>query len=152
MPPSPSKPGNSFRRFAETSGRRGEMWAALFLKAQLYRIVATRVKTPVGEIDLIAERFGVTVFVEVKSRSFSHQEGEALLARQLAAVRRLMAQLQDAGVLDPATAGAYRTAYKYHLSSAEREDDLDNIGELASIRMAAAAAAVRAAVATRSVA
>ncbi|MEO8758573.1 MAG: YraN family protein [Devosia sp.] len=80
MPPSPSKQNNSFRKFAEDSGRRGEMWAALFLQLQFYRIVARRVKTPVGEIDLIARRGNVTVFVEVKSRSFSHQEAEALYA------------------------------------------------------------------------
>ena len=80
MPRSPSKRSNDLRKFAEGAGRRGEFWAALFLRLKLYRILATRVKTPLGEIDLIAERFGTTVFVEVKSRSFSHQESEALLA------------------------------------------------------------------------
>jgi putative endonuclease len=78
MPPSPSKPRNSHRIFAEGAGRRGEMWAALFLRLQLYRVIAQRVKPPVGEIDLIVQRGGVTVFVEVKARSFSHQEEAAL--------------------------------------------------------------------------
>ena len=80
MPPSPSKPADNFRRFAESAGRRGETWAALYLFLRGYRVIARRVKTPVGELDLIAQRRGVTVFVEVKSRSFSHQEEAALLA------------------------------------------------------------------------
>jgi putative endonuclease len=54
--------------------------AALYLRLQLYTIVAERVRTPVGEIDLIAERFGVTIFVEVKSRASLAAEEEALLA------------------------------------------------------------------------
>jgi putative endonuclease len=98
MPRSPSKPSNNAgrrpktgarlsdrrprqeRRFAEGAGRRGEFWAELFLRAQFYRVLARRVKTPVGEIDLIMRRGNLTVFVEVKARAFSHQELDALMA------------------------------------------------------------------------
>jgi len=83
MPPSPSKPRNNpsvFRKFAEGAGRRGEAWAALFLQLQGFRVLDRRVKTPVGEIDLIVKRGKLTVFVEVKSRSFSHQQADALYA------------------------------------------------------------------------
>ena len=68
------------RQFAEGAGRRGEALAALFLQAQGYRVLDRRVKTPVGEVDLIVRRRRVTVFVEVKSRSFSHQQDDALYA------------------------------------------------------------------------
>jgi putative endonuclease len=78
MPPSRSKPGSDRRLSAERQGRRGEALAALWLSAQLYRIVARRFKTPVGEIDLIAERFGTTVFIEVKTRDRAEGEAEAL--------------------------------------------------------------------------
>jgi Predicted endonuclease distantly related to archaeal Holliday junction resolvase len=80
MPPSPSKPKDRRRLNAWRDGHRGEFWAALYLRLKLYRIVARRVKTPVGEIDIIAHRGGVTVFVEVKARAFSHLEMEALEA------------------------------------------------------------------------
>jgi putative endonuclease len=76
---SPSKP-SSERQFNERAGRRGEFWAELFLRAQFYRVLARRVKTPVGEIDLIVQRGSYTVFVEVKARAFSHQEYDALMA------------------------------------------------------------------------
>lgn len=79
MPPSPSKPKNPRRLEAETFGRRGEDIAAWYLRSKLYRIVARRYKTPVGEIDLIASRFGVTVFVEVKTRQRRVDEFDALL-------------------------------------------------------------------------
>lgn len=78
MPRSPSKPKSSARLDAERQGRRGEALAALFLQAQFYRIVERRFKCPVGEIDLIAERFGTTVFVEVKARDRAEGVGEAL--------------------------------------------------------------------------
>ena len=78
MPPSPSKPKSKARIAAYRGGHRGEALAALFLRCKLYRIVQRRYKTPVGEIDLIAERFGTTVFVEVKARSKAASEAETL--------------------------------------------------------------------------
>ncbi|HTJ55983.1 MAG TPA: YraN family protein [Devosiaceae bacterium] len=78
MPPSRSKLKSEHRLRAERQGRRAEAFAALFLQAQLYRILERRFKTPVGEIDLIAERFGTTVFVEVKARARAEGAEEAL--------------------------------------------------------------------------
>lgn len=80
MPPSPSKPKSKARIAAYLAGHRGEALAALWLRLKLYRILARRYKTPMGEIDLIAERFGVTVFVEVKARSRAASEAETLEA------------------------------------------------------------------------
>jgi len=67
------------RLAAERQGRRGEMLAAWLLRAKLYRIVERRFKTPVGEIDLNASRFGTTVFVEVKTRGRAEGAAEALV-------------------------------------------------------------------------
>ncbi len=66
----PKKPGPDRRR-AERAGRRAETLAALFLRLKLYRIVAMRYKTPVGEIDIVARRGRMIVLVEVKQRAGS---------------------------------------------------------------------------------
>jgi putative endonuclease len=78
MPPSPSRRASEARLRAERQGRRGEALAALWLGLQFYGILERRFKTPVGEIDLIASRFGTTVFVEVKTRGRAEAAAEAL--------------------------------------------------------------------------
>jgi putative endonuclease len=65
---------------AELFGRRSETLAAWFLRLKGYRIIASRVKTPVGEIDLIARRFGTTAFIEVKARQTRAEHATALEA------------------------------------------------------------------------
>ncbi len=50
-------------------GRVGEKKAEDFLKRKGYKILETNYKTHLGEIDIIAEDKGVTVFIEVKMRS-----------------------------------------------------------------------------------
>jgi putative endonuclease len=50
-------------------GTWGESVAAEYLKERGYIIVARNVRTPYGEIDIIAEKDGFTIFVEVKTRT-----------------------------------------------------------------------------------
>lgn len=52
-------------------GAAGEKIAADFLIEKGYRILARNVKTPLGEIDLVADDHETLVFIEVKTRSSS---------------------------------------------------------------------------------
>ncbi|MEP6342766.1 MAG: YraN family protein [Maricaulaceae bacterium] len=61
---------------AEASGRRAERWAAVLLRFKGYSIIASRVKTPHGEIDIIARKGRTLVFIEIKYR----QNPKSLLA------------------------------------------------------------------------
>ena len=88
MPRSRSRPPSEARLLAEAFGHRGEALAALYLRAKLYRIVARRFKTPVGEIDLVAMRGRLLVFVEVKARRGAETEAEALGAVNRARIVR----------------------------------------------------------------
>ena len=56
------------RRGAERRGRYAETLAAWWLRCKGYSVLAQRVRLPVGEIDLIAQRGAVLAFVEVKQR------------------------------------------------------------------------------------
>lgn len=57
-------------------GQAGEDLACDFLRSHGYRIRARNFRCRAGELDVVAERSGVTVFVEVKERhSSSHGEG-----------------------------------------------------------------------------
>lgn len=50
------------------TGVRGEVLTAQFLKNKGYHILEKNFRTPLGEIDLIAEKDGILAFVEVKLR------------------------------------------------------------------------------------
>lgn len=50
------------------TGLAAETMAALYLRLKGYKILERRYRTPMGEIDIIARRYGVVAFVEVKHR------------------------------------------------------------------------------------
>jgi putative endonuclease len=56
------------RTRAERRGRRGETLGAWYLRLKGWRVLAQRVKTPRGEVDLVARRGRMVAFVEVKWR------------------------------------------------------------------------------------
>lgn len=89
------------RQAAEARGRRGETVAANWLRLKGWRILDTRVRTPVGEVDLIAKRGNLIAFVEVKTRATPADLDTAIderrLARVAAAAEILSAQYATAG-------------------------------------------------------
>ncbi|TIX50090.1 YraN family protein [Alteraurantiacibacter aquimixticola] len=71
------------RQKAEKRGRQGEARAAAWLRLKGWHIIDTRVKTPVGEIDIVAKRGGLVAFVEVKWRSKAEDLDHAIDAYRL---------------------------------------------------------------------
>ncbi|MBA3676870.1 MAG: YraN family protein [Sphingosinicella sp.] len=89
------------RQRAEQKGRRAEAFAALWLQLKGWRIIGRRVRTPVGEVDLIARRGRIVAFVEVKARATARDGDLALdayrLRRVAAAAEALASRYTKAG-------------------------------------------------------
>ena len=84
-------------RHKQVLGKRGEAFAARYLRERGVEIIAANVSYRVGEIDLIArEPNGTIVFVEVKTRAnSSYGVAEAVTPQKLARLRKAAAQWLD---------------------------------------------------------
>ncbi len=89
------------RRAADAAGRRGERLAGWWLRLKGWRILDRRVRTPAGEVDLVARKANLIAFVEVKMRAsvadLDHAIDERRLARVAAAAEVLMPRYAGPG-------------------------------------------------------
>ncbi len=89
------------RQAAESRGRDGERRAAWWLWLRGWRILDQRVRTPAGEIDIVARRGNLVAFVEVKTRksaaALDYAVDERRLARVAAAAELLMPRYAGPG-------------------------------------------------------
>jgi putative endonuclease len=69
LPPGPPAPD-----YREQTGKRGEALARAYLEQQGYQVIAVNWRCPHGEIDLIVQKEGWTVFVEVRTRRSANTE------------------------------------------------------------------------------
>ncbi len=76
------------RRSARRFGQSAEALCRLALRLRGYTIVASNVKTPVGELDIVARRGEVVVFIEVKAREGLDAAGEVLTRNQRRRIER----------------------------------------------------------------
>jgi putative endonuclease len=118
------------RRAAERRGRRAESLAILMLLLKGYRILGRRVRTRVGEIDLIVRSpSGILCFVEVKAREVGTAALEATRISQQMRIGRAAElylarhpQLGRKGArFDVVTVGA--CGFPRHLRDAWRPED-----------------------------
>jgi putative endonuclease len=74
---------------AHRRGHRSESVAALWLRLKGYRILARRLKTQAGEIDLVAAApFGPVCFVEVKARAGARAAADSVGPQQQTRIAR----------------------------------------------------------------
>lgn len=92
------------RQVAFRLGLSAESRAALYLTAKGFRILARRWKSPLGEIDIVARRRHLLIFVEVKARADLDAAAWSVTARQqariAAAAEIWLAQFPDQSIRD----------------------------------------------------
>jgi putative endonuclease len=92
------------RQTAFHVGLSAESRAAALLVSKGFRILARRWKSPLGEIDIVARRRQLLVFVEVKARARLDDAAWSVTARQrlriVAAAEAWLAAYPDDGVRD----------------------------------------------------
>lgn len=90
------------RRKSEEAGRTAELAALWLLRLKGWRLLARRYKSPVGEVDLIMRRGGVTAFIEVKARRSPDEAAGSVSPRQArriaAAARHFLLQDRKAAL------------------------------------------------------
>ena len=84
---------NPERVAAFRTGLSAESRAAMLLVAKGFRIIARRWRSPVGEIDIVARRRSLLVFVEVKARNDLDDAAESVTVRQRAVPTRLQGRV-----------------------------------------------------------
>jgi putative endonuclease len=92
------------RQVAFRTGISAESRAAALLIAKGFRIVARRFKSPVGEIDIVARRRSLLIFVEVKARPDLEEAAWSVTERQrariVAAAEAWLARYPDVRIRD----------------------------------------------------
>jgi putative endonuclease len=92
------------RQIAFRTGILAESRAAAFLIAKGFRILARRWRSPVGEIDIIARRRALLIFVEVKARDQLDDAAWSVTDRQrlriVAAAEAWLARYADDRIRD----------------------------------------------------
>jgi len=72
-------------------GLSAEALCVLQLRLRGYRVLARRLRTPMGEIDILAQRGGALAVIEVKARAGATAAAEAVSPRQRARIARAAA-------------------------------------------------------------
>ena len=79
---------------AEARGRRAENLAALWLQIKGYKIIERRLKTPFGEIDLMARKGKLLICIEVKQRANLDAAHASLHAHSLKRIEAVASHYQ----------------------------------------------------------
>lgn len=118
-------PGRGARRAAFRWGLDAEGVAAWVLRLKGFRIEARRWRSPVGEIDLVARRGDLLIFVEVKARARGLDAVTALTPRQRQRIERaasayLAARSRAPGRVRFDLMAVARSGWPVHLADAWR--------------------------------